>query len=235
MKKTRGNFGNEKSFHSFVPRNRSMDTKERIQNKAEELFMQFGIRSVSMDDIANNLGMSKKTVYQYFVDKDELVEAVVQAHISGVQKECVDCRENAKDAVHEIYLTMEHIMEELGNMNPMLLYDLEKFHYRSYQRFREYKDKFLAEMIRRNIEWGIKEELYRSELNTDIMVKFRLESLMIPFNVSIFPPGKYNLANVSGQLIEHFVYGLATIKGHKLIQKYNDQRQKKQHYEDAKK
>ncbi|HEX6193727.1 MAG TPA: helix-turn-helix domain-containing protein, partial [Chitinophagaceae bacterium] len=58
-----------------------MDTKERIQNKAEELFMQFGIRSVSMDDIANNLGMSKKTVYQYFVDKDELVEAVVQAHI----------------------------------------------------------------------------------------------------------------------------------------------------------
>ena len=107
MKKTHGNFGNEKSFHSFVPRNRSMDTKERIQNKAEELFMQFGIRSVSMDDIANNLGMSKKTVYQYFVDKDELVEAVVQAHISGVQKECVDCRENAKDAVHEIYLTME--------------------------------------------------------------------------------------------------------------------------------
>ena len=213
----------------------NMETKDRILMKAEELFMQFGIRSVSMDDIANSLGMSKKTVYQYYADKDELVEAVVEGHINGVQEECLSCRENAKDAIHEIYLTMEHIMEELSNMNPMLLYDLEKFHYRSYQRFKTYKDKFLAEMIRRNIEWGIKEELYRAELNIDIMVKFRLESLMIPFNVSIFPPGKYNLAHISAQLIEHFVYGMATIKGHKLIQKYNEQRQKKQHYEDAKK
>jgi len=184
VKKTDGNFGNENSFHSFVPRNRSMETKERIMLKAQELFMQFGIRSVSMDDIANSLGMSKKTVYQYYADKDELVEAVVERHISEVQGECISCRENAKDAIHEINLTMEHIMEELGSMNPMLLYDLEKFHYRSYKRFRDYKDKFLAEMIRRNIEWGIKEELYRAEVN---------------------------------------------------IEKYNEQRQKKQQYEDAKK
>jgi AcrR family transcriptional regulator len=218
-----------------VPRNQIMDNKERILIKAEELFMQYGIRSVSMDDIANNLGMSKKTVYQYYADKDELVEAVVEGHITGVQAECLGCRQSAKDAVHEIFLTMEHIMDELRNMNPMLLYDLEKFHFRSYQRFREHKDKFLAEMIRRNIDWGIKEELYRPELSIDVMCKFRLESLMIPFNVAVFPPGKYNLATVSQQIIEHFVYGLATIKGHKLIQKYNEHRQKKQHYEDAKK
>jgi AcrR family transcriptional regulator len=54
-----------------------MEPKERILIKAEELFMQFGIRSVSMDDIANNLGMSKKTLYQYYADKDELVDAVI--------------------------------------------------------------------------------------------------------------------------------------------------------------
>lgn len=210
-----------------------MEAKERIMVKAEELFMQYGIRSVSMDDIANSLGMSKKTLYQYYADKDELVDAVVESHIQDIEGDCLDCRKDAKDAVHEIFIMMERIMDEFNNMNPMLLYDMEKFHFKSYQRFREHKNKFLAQVIRENIEWGIKEELYRPEINIDIMCRFRLESMMIPFNVSVFPPGKYNLATTSEHIIEHFVYGLASIKGHKLIQKYNDQRLKKHQHEES--
>ena len=194
--------------------------------KAEELFLQFGIRSVSMDDIANNLGMSKKTLYQYYVDKDELVNAVVGNHVHGIETDCLGCREQADNAIHEIFIMMENIMDEFNNMNPMILYDLEKFHFTAYQRFREHKDKFLVEVIRKNLEWGIKEELYRDDLNVDVITKFRLESMMIPFNVGVFPPGKYNLATLSGEIIRHFVYGLATVKGHRLIQKYNQQRVK---------
>jgi TetR/AcrR family transcriptional regulator, cholesterol catabolism regulator len=221
-----GNFGNEKSFRSFVPQFEDMEPKERILIKAEELFMQFGIRSVSMDDIANNLGMSKKTLYQYYADKDELVDAVVDGHIKVIQTDCVGCRKDAKDAVHEIFITMERIMEEFNNMNPMVLFDLEKFHFNSYRRFKEHKDKFMAQIIRDNIEWGIKDELYRHDISVDIMSKFRIESMMLPFNVGVFPPGKYQLAALSEEIILHFVYGLATIKGHKLIQKYNQQRKK---------
>jgi AcrR family transcriptional regulator len=212
-----------------------MDAKERILVKARDLFMQYGIRSVSMDDIANNLGMSKKTLYQYYADKDELVDAVVDGHIREIQGDCIDCRAEAKDAVHEIFITMERIMEQFSNMNPMVLYDLEKFHFRSFQRFKEHKDKFLARIIRENIEWGIKEEFYRSDINLDVITKFRIESMMTPFNVAVFPPGKYNLASLSEIIIEHFVYGLATIKGHKLIQKYNEQRQKKLSYDESRK
>lgn len=208
-----------------------MEIKERIMIKAEELFMQYGIRSVSMDDIANSLGMSKKTLYQYYVDKDELVDAVVEGHIQGMQTDCLGSRNDARDAIHEIFITMERVIEQLSNMNPMLLYDLEKFHFRAYQRFRDHKDKFLAKVIRENMEWGIKDELYRPDIDVDVLTKFRIESMMHPFNVSLYPPGKYNLAEVSGKIIEHFVYGLATIKGHKLIQKYNQQRQKNTKYD----
>ena len=206
-----------------------MSIKERIQTKAHELFMQYGIRSVSMEDISNNLGMSKKTLYQYFADKDELVDAVVDTHIATIQVECTGCHTEAKDAVHEIFLTMENIIEQLSNMNPMVLNDLAKFHFRSYNRFKEHKDKFLAKIIRDNIEWGKKEELYRPEINTEVITKFRLESMMIPFNTTVFPPGRYNLAEISGQVIENFIYGLVTIKGHKLILKYKQEKKPTSH------
>lgn len=211
-----------------------MEPKERILLKTAEQFLQFGIRSVSMDDIANSLGMSKKTLYQYFADKDELVTAVVEAHITEMQTDCLQCSVKATDAVHEISITMDSITEELGNMNPMLLYDLEKFHFNAYQKFKQHKDKFLCNIIRKNMEWGIKDELYRNDIDVDVLCRFRIESMLIPFNVTVFPPGKYNLAAISEQLMEHFAYGIVTPKGYKLIQKYHEQRKNKISYDESK-
>ncbi len=73
------------------------NTKVRIRQKADELFTKYGIRSVSMDDIANALGMSKKTIYQYFVDKDELVEAVLEADINQMQTDCTSIAVDARE------------------------------------------------------------------------------------------------------------------------------------------
>ena len=212
-----------------------MDIKERIQQKSHELFMRYGIRSVSMDDIALQLGMSKKTLYQYFSDKDELVDAVLGDEVNQGQQDCMKCFTGSKDAVEEIFLTMEHIVEQFRNMNPMVLYDLQKFHFTSFQKFLKYKNEFLFDMIRKNMERGIKEELFRPEINVDVLSKFRLESMMMAFNMDIFPPRKYSLADVTREIIEHYLYGLATLKGHKLILKYNEQRQKKISYEESKK
>ena len=204
-----------------------MEIRERIKVKADELFMRYGIRSVSMDDIATHLGMSKKTIYQYFADKDELVDAVVEEDIRNMQKDCSFCNDVSRDAVDEIFLTMEQILEQFRNMNPMVLYDLEKFHFASFQKFLRHKNDFLMKIISQNIERGIKEELYRPEVNVDVMSRFRLESMMIPFNISLFPPKKFNLVDVTREIIEHFVYGLATLKGHKQILKYKHEYLKK--------
>jgi AcrR family transcriptional regulator len=201
-----------------------MDHKDRIQAKADELFMQYGIRSISMDDIAAGLAMSKKTLYQFFADKDELVDAVVDKELKKGQYDCIICRQQSKDAVDEIFITMEFIAEQFRNMNPMVLYDLEKFHLSSFQKFLKHKNEFLLEVIRKNLERGIKEELFRPELNVDIMSKFRLESMMIAFNMLVFPPRKYNLVEVTQEIIEHYLYGLATLKGYKLILKYKQEK-----------
>ncbi len=198
--------------------------KERIQAKAMELFMQYGIRSISMDDIATQLGISKKTIYQYFADKNELVSAVVDADINDLQNRCLDCGQHSNNAIHEIFLTMDMIQEFLINMNPMLLYDLRKFHQEAYNKWIQHKNNFLLVTVHNNIKSGIEDGLYRPEINADVLSKYRLESMLIPFNIEVFPPAKYNLVDVTIELLENFLYGLVTQKGYELTTKYKHER-----------
>jgi TetR/AcrR family transcriptional regulator, cholesterol catabolism regulator len=204
-----------------------MNTIERIKQKAHSLVMQYGIRSVSMDDIATALGMSKKTIYQYFADKDELVEAVIVDTIKENQDCCMADKSKAKDAVHEVFLAIEMVQEMFQNMNPTVVYDMEKFHPKAYNHFLQHKYNFLYKVIKENIERGIKEELYRADIDVDVMVKVRLECMMLAFNQQLFPKGKYSFVYVETQLTEHFLFGLASQKGHKLILKYQQERLKK--------
>ncbi len=78
-------------------------------------------------------GMSKKTIYQYFVDKDELVEAVLEADIHQMQTDCTTIAVDARNAVDEVFLSIDRVLEQFRNMNPMLIYDLEKFHVRGFR------------------------------------------------------------------------------------------------------
>ena len=197
-----------------------MDNKERLIQEAKTLFMRLGIRSVSMDDIASHLGMSKKTIYQLFTDKDELVDNIIDADTNKLQSDCVTCCQLSANAIDEIFRTMEMIGLQLRKMNPMLLFDLQKYHYRSYEKFMRYRNSFLLEIITTNLVKGIKEELYRSDIKIEILSRFRLESMMLAFNQETFPSDRFNMLEVTLEIIEHFLYGLATEKGYKLINEY---------------
>src|SRR6188472_4635859 len=119
------------------------ETAIRIREKAHGLFMQFGLRSVSMDDIANSLGMSKKTIYQYYADKDELIVAVIEVEIKRTQTICETDRDCSLNAIHEVFLAMQMVVEIFGTMNPSLLYDMQKYHPKAYQKFQNHKNDYL--------------------------------------------------------------------------------------------
>ena len=105
-----------------------MEVQERIMLKADELFRRYGIRSVTMDEIANQLGMSKKTIYQYYTDKDQLVDAVAEKEISFSQESCLKDMAASSNAIDEIFRVMAFVEVMFRNMNPAMLYDLEKYH-----------------------------------------------------------------------------------------------------------
>jgi AcrR family transcriptional regulator len=203
-----------------------MEMKERIQQKANDLFRRYGVKSITMDEIAAQLGASKKTIYQYFSDKDELVEAVVKHTIDFAQKTCDDNRDRSKDAVDELFQAMDFIQQIFSDMNPAMMYDLERFHPQSYKVFLDHKNKYLFDAIKTNLKRGIAEELYRPEINIDIIARFRLEGMMIAFNQDVYPASKFNLGELHTSIIEHFLFGVASLKGYKLILKYQQERLK---------
>lgn len=200
--------------------------KERIQQKARELFMRYGFRSVTMDEIAGQTGISKKTLYQFFEDKDALVEAVMRSELDYMQTQCTKQMKEAENAIEEIFLDMDAMEVVMDAMNPQIVFDLEKFYPKTFEKFKKHKNNFLLDIIKKNLERGIDEEVYRNDFDVDIIARFRLESAFLIFNPELFPHIKYSLNKVSTEIYYHYLHGIATPKGKKLIDKYILQRKK---------
>jgi len=203
-----------------------IDTKQRIQKAAHDLVMQYSIRSVSMDDIAASLGMSKKTIYLYFKDKDELVEAVVDNVIDTNQCICNDDREKAENAVHEIFLVMDMMVEMFKTMNPSILFDMQKYHPAAFRKFQQHRNEYLYNVCWQNLDRGIKEELYRPEINMEIMARYRVETMLTAFNPEFQRSVKQSLVEIEEEIIIHYLFGLVSLKGYKMVLKYMEQREK---------
>ena len=224
MKINHGNFDNAESFRSLAA---EMEVKERILTKAADLFMRYGIRSITMDEIASQLGISKKTIYQFFTDKDDMVSAVIEREIKENEVECLQYKDQAADAVQEIFIAVEDLDEMLKYMNPLMLYDLEKHHPRAFQKLREYKYQFLYQAILDNLTRGRQEGVYRTDFQMDIVAKNRIESAFLVFNPDLFPHTRYKISEVNFELAMLFLHGVATEKGKQLIERYTIERNKK--------
>jgi TetR/AcrR family transcriptional regulator, cholesterol catabolism regulator len=203
-----------------------MDAKERILNKANELYMRYGVRSVTMDDIAEQSGVSKKTIYQFFADKDELVDAVLKAEVNQSEEQCLHSKTTAVNAIDEVFKAMEQLEEMFRTMNPTLVFDLHKYYPKAYQHMERHKSEFVYHIIKDNLKRGIEEGLYRPDIKIAIMSKFRVESMMLPFDPEFQAKARYNIADLENEILLHFLYGIASPKGYKLIQKYQQQRLK---------
>jgi TetR/AcrR family transcriptional regulator, cholesterol catabolism regulator len=203
------------------------DTADRIKIEAHKLFMQYGLRSVSMDDIASGLGISKKTIYQFYQDKDSLVDDVIATLINHNQMCCDNDKLKSEDAIHEIFLAIDMMLEMFKSMNPSILFDMHKYYPNAFQIFLKHRDGYLFTVIKENIKRGIEEGLYRENLKVDVMARFRVESMMLPFNPEFQLKVKESLVGVEEEITIHFLYGLVSPKGYKLALKYQENRNKK--------
>ncbi len=193
--------------------------KDRIIEKATELFTRHGIRSVTMDDVAKHLSISKKTLYAHFTDKDDLVETIVKAQVSMTEVNCKMFQKQAENAVDEMILILEFIHQFFSRRNPTAFHDLQKYHPQAWKIFLDHKYNFLRRSIENNLKRGIKEGLYRKDLDIQTISRLRMAQVDAVFNGEIFPIPEFNLSEVHVHSMKFYMYGITSLKGHQLINK----------------
>ncbi len=209
-------------YYQFINESieRNLEAKEKILESAEELFIQYGIRSVTMDDVARAASMSKKTLYQYFDNKDGLVLEVAVDHFKKETEEFKGIFEESKDAIHEVLLVSQCLRKHVFRMNPSLLYDMQKYHGAAWDKYLEFKQSTIRGHIMDNIERGQREGFFRKEINAKILSILRVENVQMALNTRSFVQEGFDIPTVQLQILDHFIHGLLTDKGRTKYQEY---------------
>lgn len=194
------------------------EIKQKIVIAANELFIKYGIRSVTMDDIARHLGMSKKTIYQSFSEKDEIVALGMRMHCDMWEKKSEEIVSSTGNAIEELIRYSMVIRDQMRKMNPNMMFDMYKYHHATWEEWVKYKREVIRQRVMDTIDRGVKEGYFRTDLNKDILATLRVELLELAFNDSVFPHDKHTLEDVQLQLFDHFIYGCLNRKGFDLYE-----------------
>jgi AcrR family transcriptional regulator len=201
-----------------TPKINFMDTSQKIADKAHDLFIMYGIRSISMDKIASSLGISKKTIYHFFSSKDRLVTVLVEKEIAVNITRWESLKTKNSDAIFELFFIMIYAKEFYKTLYPALMHDLENNHPDAFKKFNAHKRGYLTEIIKANMAYGVKSDLYQDDFNFEIITEFLLESLTIILN-----PNRPRISKHPEIVFGYLIHGMLTAKGLSLLNKYKHQ------------
>ncbi len=173
-----------------------------------------------MDDISRELSISKKTIYQYFRDKNEIVCKVTDAYLKNEKEKMDKIKAEANDAIEQLYGYSSCIRDLFGKINPVVLYDLRKYYKKAWQIYLNYKNEVFYHSIISTLNDGIREGFFRRDIDVEVLAVLRLEEFQLTMDQSLYPVEKFDLKNVQIQLFNHFIYGIVTEAGYKKLNHY---------------
>lgn len=196
-----------------------MTVTERIVAQATEMFIHTGIRAITVDDISKEAGVSKRTIYENFKDKNELLRACLM-HVDRLhEKESGEIISGSKNTIDLVFKSLKHGVKAISSINPVFFTDLKKYHFRIWKETYEINhQKYLAQtsVI---LKKGINEGLIRKEIDIDIVVRLLNEHLKIMSDEQVFPSDRFSKTAVFEHIVINFVRGIATAKGLEMIEK----------------
>ncbi|NND78103.1 MAG: TetR/AcrR family transcriptional regulator [Flavobacteriales bacterium] len=203
----------------------SPEEKElEIISHALNVFMKYGIKAVTMDDMSRHLGISKKTLYNFVKDKNDLVTKTLKLQCNSENKEVCSILERKLNAIEEMFEIGKYISSMLKEVHPSIHYDLEKYHPDAFEgSIREHKENVFG-CISKNLEKGIEEGYYRKDLNIKVIAHLYIRKIDLVFDAKIFPPNEITFDQVYGVMFGYHIRGIASKKGIEYLEK----RQKKQ-------
>ena len=193
-----------------------MDEKE-ILVKTALLFKTYGIKSMTMDEIARQLGISKKTLYQFVNNKNDLVLKMMSMHI-GQEQDCIEeVYKETNNAIDELMETSKLVSSQVKEMHPSVMFDLNKYHPEAFHLLRDHKDKFIYKNIKRNLETGIEEGLYRNNLTPELVTRLYLSMVHSIMGPEDFSNKEFSYADLHLEMMRYHIRGIASAKGREYL------------------
>ena len=197
-----------------------MEPLEKIISASAELFSQYGFKTITMDDIARRSGISKKTLYLHFANKEEVVNESMIWYKNQTTNACSMVLDTAGNPVEAMVKILAFFDTMFKRINPMAMFELQRFYPEAYKIFRDMLIERDVVMMRDNILAGIKEGYYRADLNADILARYRIETSLLILQPNLLVNDRNTLTTVAMEIGEHFMYGIMTPKGEELFKEY---------------
>lgn len=203
-----------------------MDEKlQIILSESFRLFRKYGIKSVSMDDIARELGMSKKTIYQFVQNKTDLVEKVLNYTMGQESMICkFESLENM-NAIDILLSVSRNASRQLQDLNPANAFDLQKYYPVIYRDFILRKRDHVFEQVKQNFIQGISEGIYRNDLDIDLVARLYIKKLVDVHDPEFLASTNFSIEKVLQVMFDNHIRGIANTEGlkyyEKQIQNYN--------------
>lgn len=189
------------------------EQQEKWLKRVEELFFKLGIKSLTMDDVARELGISKKTLYAFVESKDDLVSKVMDRHMTSQCKVDEALHAESTDAVDEMVRVFRQIMAEFGQMKPNVVYEMQKYHREVWDRINDFQQGYILNMARQNLEWGRRDGLYRPDFDIETTARFYIAGAMSIFEEQYFPKPPYTFEGLFREFITNYLYSIVSEKG----------------------
>jgi AcrR family transcriptional regulator len=189
------------------------DELKNILSKVRELYTKYGIKSITMDDVATELGISKKTIYQYITDKDDLVGKFVENEISQRREEICKCFKTGFNSIEEMFEISIFMNKIIRDQNPTTDHDLKKYYPHHYQKMAKIRREETLKYISENLKKGKAEGLYRDEVDSEIIARLyisRVESIHLN---DLFSIEEFTSLKLFIELLSYHIRGIATEKG----------------------
>lgn len=191
-----------------------MDPKKReIITQATAIYLKFGIKSVTMDEMSRQLGISKKTLYSYVADKNELVEQCVLLEHEGEVCQIGVINKQFENAIDEMLAISRYVAGTLKKVHPSIFFDLAKYHPSALKMMNTHKHDFVRGCVVDNLQRGIKQGLYRSNLKVEVVSTIYLATMDHIMLGDIFPESPYSLDSIYQEFFRYHIKGISSANG----------------------
>lgn len=194
--------------------------RDNIIHKSAELFLTLGFKSVTMDDIAHEMGISKKTIYVHFANKTKLVEAVTfelfETICDGIDNIC----EASINPIEELYDIKMFVMHHLKNEKSSPQFQLKKYYPQIYDALRRKQFEKMHDSVKDSLQKGVDTELFRATIDVDFISRMYFNGMTGIKDNSIFPQELYTMNYLMESYLEYHLRAIVTEKGLQILNKF---------------